>query len=342
MNRKPKISIIVPVYNVGKYLRKCLNSLIYQTYSNLEIICINDGSTDDSLEILKEYSKSDSRIVLIDKKNEGVSVARNIGIKTATGDYISFIDSDDWVFLTLYAEFVEYINKVNSDVDIYMFDIASYVKGENDVIPRTLLFTSDWNNHKDNYTIHSFDDCTKPFSHNISACNKIYKRSFLTEENIFFPEKLQYEDTYFCITTCLRSKSILINPNIFYRYRNVSDGSAMSSVTPKVFDIFKIFDLIDMEINKLNLYEDYKYALFQHKYNLYIQRYFKCPEELKTKYYDEMKQRLLIAEQKKLNPQIYTKLRNFEIFSLIKNKSRAEFDIIVEQNKNKQSPKINS
>ena len=325
MNTEPKISVIVPVYNAEKYLRKCLDSLIFQTYGNLEIICVNDGSTDKSLDILNEYKVSDSRIIVVDKENEGQSVARNIGLDIATGDYISFIDSDDWVFLTLYSEFAEYINHVKTDVDMYMFDLASYVEGEDDIIPRTLLFLSEWSNHKDDYTIHTFDDCMKPFSHNISACNKIFRKKFLDDEAIRFPENLHYEDTYFTIKTCLRSKSILINPRIFYRYRNVTSGSVMSSVSEKVFDIFKIFDLVDEEIETLGVYDSYKYALFQHKYNLYVQRYIQCPQELKSKYYTEMKERLLSAERKDLNPQIYTRLKNYQSFEMVKNNTYEEF-----------------
>ena len=92
-----KVSIIVPVYNVEKYLRKCLDSLINQTLKDIEIICINDGSTDKSLEILEEYKNRDSRIILLNQENSGQSIARNNGIKKATGEYIGFVDPDDWV-----------------------------------------------------------------------------------------------------------------------------------------------------------------------------------------------------------------------------------------------------
>ena len=87
-----QVSIIVPVYNVEKYLSKCLESLINQTLKDIEIICVNDGSTDNSLSILKEYANKDSRIKIIDKQNEGVSVARNTGIEVATGEYLMFVD----------------------------------------------------------------------------------------------------------------------------------------------------------------------------------------------------------------------------------------------------------
>ena len=92
-----KISIIIPIYNAEKYLKICLDSVIEQTYENIEIICVNDGSKDNSLEILREYQKKDNRIIIIDKKNEGVSEARNDGIKKSTGEYVTFVDADDWI-----------------------------------------------------------------------------------------------------------------------------------------------------------------------------------------------------------------------------------------------------
>ena len=94
-----KVSIIVPVYNVQKYLARCIESLICQTYGNIEIILVNDGSTDGSEDICKEYKNIDNRIIVINQKNAGLSVARNTGIENASGDYLCFVDSDDWVEL---------------------------------------------------------------------------------------------------------------------------------------------------------------------------------------------------------------------------------------------------
>ena len=99
MKNQPKVSIIVPVYNVEEYLVKCLDSLVNQTLKEIEIICINDGSTDNSLEILNTYAQKDSRITIIDKKNEGVSAARNTGLNISKGEYIMFVDSDDYLEL---------------------------------------------------------------------------------------------------------------------------------------------------------------------------------------------------------------------------------------------------
>ena len=110
------VSIIIPVYNVSKYLRTCLDSVINQTYKDLEIICINDGSTDDSLEILKEYSNKDNRIIIIDKKNAGVSAARNDGIEKSSGEYLFCMDSDDYIDNDFIEVFYNNAKKNNSDL----------------------------------------------------------------------------------------------------------------------------------------------------------------------------------------------------------------------------------
>ena len=99
-----KVSIIIPVYNVEKYLQKCLESLVNQTLKEIEIICINDGSTDKSEEILKIFAQKDDRIIVVNKENEGQSVARNVGIKLAKGEFLGFVDSDDWVDLDFFEK----------------------------------------------------------------------------------------------------------------------------------------------------------------------------------------------------------------------------------------------
>ena len=115
-----KISVIVPVYNVEKYLLECLDSIINQTLKEIEIICVNDGSTDNSLSILKEYASKDNRIILIDKENEGLGYTRKVGLDNATGKYILFCDSDDFYSeLTAFEELYNYIEKVKVDVVIF-------------------------------------------------------------------------------------------------------------------------------------------------------------------------------------------------------------------------------
>ena len=115
-SKSPELSVIVPVYNCEKYLPACLDSLINQTYNDTEIICVNDGSKDNSLTILKDYENKDKRIKVIDKPNGGVSSARNTGILASRGNYVTFIDSDDYLDLDLYEKCMQKIKSENADV----------------------------------------------------------------------------------------------------------------------------------------------------------------------------------------------------------------------------------
>ena len=132
---KSKVSIVVPIFNIEEYLEDCIKSIINQTYKNLEIILINDGSTDCSLKICKKFKKLDKRIVLIDKDNTGVSNTRNIGINSATGDYITFVDSDDWLELDAIENMVKLAYTQNCDIIRTNFTLVN----EDGKIPRKLL-----------------------------------------------------------------------------------------------------------------------------------------------------------------------------------------------------------
>ena len=114
----PKVSIILPVYNVAPYLRRCMDSIINQTYRNIEIICIDDGSTDKSSQLCDEYSQKDKRIIVIHKKNGGQSDARNVGITVATGKYIAFVDSDDYIDEQFLEQLYLAIKKNKSDISM--------------------------------------------------------------------------------------------------------------------------------------------------------------------------------------------------------------------------------
>lgn len=126
----PKISVIVPVYNVAKYLERCLESILSQSFKDFEIICVNDGSTDNSLEILQQYAKKDKRIKIINQKNSGAGYSRNIGINAALGNYLSFIDADDWID-ELFLEKVYHLAEVSSADIIETTKSYNYYSADN-------------------------------------------------------------------------------------------------------------------------------------------------------------------------------------------------------------------
>ena len=327
MADNPLISVIVPVYNTEKYLDECLNSLIYQTYSNLEFICINDGSTDSSYEILKQYREKDTRFVIINQKNQGAGRARNAGINIARGKYLSFIDSDDRVSLSLYQKFINLPQKT----DIYVFNAAEYNKQTKDIYPRYFFSIKEWQNHKDDNTLHTFNDNSNPFHGNISAVNKIYKTEFIkslipkTPDGKLFPVDTIFEDQYFFFLTMIYANSIIVNPDPLYYYRSTNNNSVTQNLSSKVFDIFKVIDKIENLLIITNNYEAYKYALFQHKYKQYALLFFKAKKGLRDAFYKEMQNRLIKYERENLNPKICERLTLYGVYKNILKLNSQEF-----------------
>lgn len=203
-----KISIIVPVYNVEKYLRKCLDSLINQTLKDIEIICINDGSTDKSLEILEEYKNRDSRIILLNQENSGQSIARNNGIKKATGEYIGFVDPDDWVDLDYYEKL--YNAASTNDTDIAVGGIIR-VTG----IKKKKFLNFEKETLTDNTNL-KFELCDVPEKSYV--WNKIYKTEKLKEIGLEFEKGIFYEDCIFTPQALFYLGKIATVPNIYYYY----------------------------------------------------------------------------------------------------------------------------
>lgn len=203
-----KVSIIVPVYNVEKYLRKCLNSLINQTLKEIEIICINDGSTDKSLEILEEYKNRDSRIILLNQENSGQSITRNNGIKKATGEYLGFVDPDDWVDLDYYERL--YNAASTNDTDIAVGGIIR-VTG----IKKKKFLNFEKETITDNTNL-KFELCDVPEKSYV--WNKIYKTQKLKEINLKFEEGRIFEDCIFTPQALFFLGKMVTVPNTYYYY----------------------------------------------------------------------------------------------------------------------------
>lgn len=210
------ISVVIPVYNVEKYLKEALESIIYQEYKNLEIIIINDGSTDTSLEIVKKYMIKDKRIKLIDQKNKGQSKARNRGIEVATGDYIYFFDSDD--ILAEQALYECYKKIKNSDLDLVVFDGETF--GEKET-PKKLVHTGLVENE-----VYKGYLLLKKECYQVSPCRKFIKTSVLKNNNLKFYNGIIHEDELFAPLLYLNSTKVGYIKKIFF-YRRVRVGSIM-------------------------------------------------------------------------------------------------------------------
>jgi len=204
VTNQPKVSVIVPVYNVDRYLPQCLDSVVAQTLNDIEIICINDGSKDASLSILKEYADKDSRFKIIDKKNAGVSAARNDGIATATGKYIAFLDGDDFWESYCLEKACAAAEKEKADVVVFKHNIFD---GERKVV---------WDDPNFGRT----DEEGLQYAFSAVIWNKLYLTAFIRENQITFPTGIKIaEDTIFSLTCYFCHPVCCFVAEHFYNYR---------------------------------------------------------------------------------------------------------------------------
>lgn len=256
-----KISVIVPIYNVEKYLGKCLNSILEQTFTDYELILVDDGSTDSSGDMADEYALKDDRISVIHKKNGGLSDARNHGIDKANGEYVCFIDSDDWIEKTYLEELHELAVKNEADITI-----CDYQKNTGDsvitqpkefaVVIETGIDAID-NLYSDKYGIY------------VVAWNKLYNRDLFTD--LRYPVGMIHEDEAIFGDLFCEAKKVVRTERILYNYRVNNETSIMSSkYSLKRLDILKAME-IRMETYKskgLNRY--YEKDSFKYLYKILL------------------------------------------------------------------------
>ncbi len=243
---KDLVSIIIPVYNVEGYLQRSLESVINQTYENLEILVIDDGSTDQSNEICDEYAKKDSRIRVLHKKNGGVSSARNLGIELAKGDYILFFDSDDF----LEKDSVEYMIQMfnhNNDVDLVIGNYAiKFDDGQEKKIDKI---------KKDKFmTNEEFYEIVHEMLPVMA--NKLYRKSIIKEHNLRFPSLKVAEDLNFYLKYILFATNIFVINKVLYKYCIVKNSSSRTFDT-RCLDTFYSFDDLKNFMKNYELSENF-------------------------------------------------------------------------------------
>ncbi len=269
------ISVIVPAYNAEKYIEKCLDSILNQTKKEFEIIVVNDGSKDNTLDILNEYKNSYPHIIrVIDQENQGLSVTRNNAIKEAQGDYLVFIDSDDYIKSDMLEKLFD--KAVSGGYDIVASDVDC-------VYPdKTVLIES---GVKENIKELSLEDKKKLFFGVYPVVvNKIYKRELFQNEDLFFEPGIWFEDVLFFHKLIPNIKSIGFVKESFYQYIQ-NPGSITYTYSDKLKDICFVMDKIVNYYKKEGIFEDYKqeleYMYVRYMFATYIKRLSKAKDKVK-------------------------------------------------------------
>lgn len=206
---KAKISVIVPVYNVEKYLRRCLESIINQSFADIEIICVNDGSTDGSKAVLEEYAAKDRRIIVLNKPNGGLSSARNAGLELAGSEYIGFVDSDDWIESSTY----ELAYNAMQDADLVCYYASIDVEGsENEFTEQTRQYHAVKRAGLKKITKRLMLDTA------VTAWSKLYKKSIVDKYGLRFPEGLYFEDNEFFFKYIVMCEKVFFIDKKLYHY----------------------------------------------------------------------------------------------------------------------------
>lgn len=220
------VSIIVPIYNAEKYLDSCIQSVLRQTYTNWELILIDDGSTDKSGRIAEEYGFADERITVFHQKNLGVSLARNQGIDEATGNYVVFLDADDELIEDCLAKTVNIAEETNADV------VAGRSCENQELFQDRIIWTG----------AEALENSLKDHLFTYSACAKLIRREFIGKTR-FTPDIRINEDSYFVFQLLCKQNVFVLTNDVIYFYRANSESSSRTVFSEKYFDILKVSDL---------------------------------------------------------------------------------------------------
>lgn len=322
-----KVSIIIPIFNVERYINECIDSVINQTLTDIEIICIDDGSTDNSLNLVKEYS--DSRIKIISQENKGLAASRNVGIEHANGEYITFLDSDDYLRL-------DALEKLYAVCQENSLDIA---------ITKIINFYDDnREEYSDDYFDMKFlkDACgDNVFSYrdvydsvlNISVTGpaKLFRRDFI--KDIKYHENLIFEDNPFFVEAIFKAERVYFYDEYMY-WRRIRKNSITQSNFSNFPDLIEIYNIIYDLLKDLEVYEDFKDKIFKKKFTNIYTRFVEVTDEYKPDFFEKIQEdfpKSLMDLEKdedfgKFNPRA-----KFILYTGINSKTYQEFESAVKE-----------
>ena len=270
------ISIIIPIYNSEKYLPKCLDALAKQTFKDIEILCIDDGSKDKSLRILNQYASQDSRIKVLTQANSGPAAARNLGVKSATGSYLMFCDSDDWYEPDMCEKMYQTIISQNVDVVVCgcnIIDEEKNIRLQEDLSYYQLKYEG-----KQNITTDVF------WNTNVLLWNKIFKTDIVKHHKISFPTGYEHDDDCFYWQYMIVSKTAYFLPDKLYNYlrrNNSIMGKVYNKTNKSIYDMLYVLKYFYEFLQDNNLYQKHQ-KIFE---ELYVRGWNICISFLDCKQY---------------------------------------------------------
>lgn len=323
---KNKVSVIIPVYNVEKYLEQCLDSVINQTLKDIEIICVNDETQDNSLEILKQYAKKDNRIKIINTANHGLGAARNYGFDQATGDYIFFLDSDDWIKETALEKLYNKITE--SELDMVFYQMINYIDEDNSLVNDHIYdhegLQHDNLHEREFFTYKDVEEHL--FTIPVTAYSKLYKKSFLLDNNFRFPEGILYEDNEFFYDAFFNCrKAGFIKEHLLYRRRH--KNSITGKFNKRHVEMITAMNNTLKIFIKNNKYELFKQNVINHTFSNVIRRFMDSPLYFKDYFFKKIKKDFIGFNELKNDFKENLTESNKLIFNLInKNDYYIKFD----------------
>lgn len=313
-----KVSVILPIYNVQDYLRECLDSVTGQTISDMEIICVNDGSTDHSLEIIEEYASKDNRLIIITGPNGGYGKAMNKGLDYATGEYVGIVEPDDYVLPNMFEKLYQVASEYQ--LDFVKADFFRFTRDESGK-ERTVYEQIDHSGKRYGELLNpSEDPSTIRFM--LNTWTGIYRLGFLNEHHIRHHETpgASFQDNGFYFQTFIYAKRAMILNQAYYMNRRDNPNSSVNN-KEKVYCMNIEYDWIrDILMQNRELWERFKYMYWWKKYFNYMFTLGRVGEQYKKEYLYRMQMEFKRAMQKgELSPEVFTELEWRKIQSLIQN-----------------------
>lgn len=321
----PKVSVIMPVYNASDYLASAMECILNQTHDNIELICVNDGSTDDSLDILNSYAEIDSRVKVFSQTNQGGGAARNFALKYITGKYLYFMDADDELDQDTFCKLIDVMEIKN--LDFIIFSAINYAEDTGNLFKSpyySMEKLKDFGEDK----VFSFEDLGDLiFDISVTPWCKFYNTKFVLDSGARFLENSIFHDNQFFWEVLFNAKRMTFIDGYYY-IRRKHTASSTGAGDERYIDIINVVNNIIKLFIKYNQLDKFKHILYNKKVLWIYTRHVEIKEEFRPMFYERMKEDFLNIEDETFKSYLDDK-NKFIFESVISSKTQNEFDLLV-------------